>query len=788
MHNQRAPVLQLRIVKGEDSPARADFRDNLADSGVRYKVDETPKSPEIHQGRLIDSQGQAVLPGLENSMSSAAVAIIDETRQALLPGFNNRYEYNEHQNYSPAAAAFAKFANRVLTETTNISVVNEVPINVVPSAIPESKLTLDPGNNRLTLENLDYPQEDLGDAELDAFLRSAPDRQTALLVDEKLRLTDYLDELSLQEAEQNEMKRRYDSTAQYRGSRLKNLGRALLGAAKSVVTALPRAIDALLPDTLQATPKIEILEGLKRQKAYDLEKLRLDYQRDLKQINSAYDSIAQYVKYNYGDSIPRFNTTDRLMLSDFVVECKFDENSVHYQAVKTMVEYRLACRTEKYNQDLEALEANHSARENIDEMLNDSRLLRVRENIIKAVSSPAKPAAPKPNLRKLSINSINSTATVGSGDGKGGGSGNEPPVPPQKRKFWRTASALAAGAAALGLGILVGPNKYLNSGNEAPVPSDTAANTDSGENPTTETVNHNDKKRDEEFTLQESQNPPVEDLKTPVVQEPVRQVVPAPQPEKVNRTPVVQHSRPQRINPAPAPRLLKTARVRTPEIVRPPQEVISRPTVEDKSTQVLTLTEKFAELRLVEAKVSAYKRRLSEIEADAKILAPQIAKRNIDLRLDTVLPKLDSVIAQMKTMEKVADLEKINEMLRAIDTTMAEAETTVKLVNVAEAMVPQGHAQKLLQETQKLAGSQAARFSIIHNGHSGSNPSVNQYSVNLSEIQSKLTKIQQSLQNHEGMTLHQSRLARLDAEYWVGYLKFVNWYLQYNPGQVVPSK
>jgi hypothetical protein len=774
MQNQRASAVQLRLITGgADSP-----QSDVSSSGVRYKVEDSNQSVTPRHGRLIDKQGQVILPGMEKVIANPTATVINETRQALLPGFNQHYDYNDLRNYSSTSAAFANFAQRVISGTSDIAVVDEVKDFPTRPLIENGRLTLDPQTDRLNIENLEIPTEELGDNELDSFLRSASDRKMALVVDEKLRLVDYLDELSLQENDRNEKKRQYEETLQYRGSRLKNLGKALAGAVKSVVTAVPRAIDALLPDSLQVTPKIEIFEGLRRQKEDELKKLELQYQKDLREIRSSYDSIAEYVKDNYGKSVPRFDTNDELMLNNLVVECKFEEDSPHFKAVQELVEKRIKRRAEQHDLDLSAIMGNNASRENMDEMLKDSWLLRTREKIRNALTPAKKPLPVATPLRRPSINSAGNT-TVNQGGG------NEPPKTPDKRLFWSRASAIVAGAVALGLGILVGPNSFDRSSDEFPLPTASANGKDNLPDPSASVKTTTEKPEQ----IKETDQPAKPKVVKPVT-------TPAPQPEIVSqvRNRQVDRKNNQTVHPQPA----KTQKVTSTVIPTPADKALptspapdtAKPQTKAEQPAVTTLTEndRISELKMVEAKVSAYKRRLSEIETDAKLLKPLIATRNIDLHLDSVTPLLDSVLTQMKSLKTAQDRDNVNSTIKSIDQIMAEAENTVKLVNVAEAMIPQGHAQKLLDETKRLTGSATARFSIIHQSNSGSAPTINQYQVNLAEIQSKLAAINQSLQNHEGMTLYQSRMARLDAEYWVGYLKFVNWYLQFDKTQVIASK
>jgi hypothetical protein len=637
---------------------------------------------------------------------------------------------------------------------------------------------------------------------------------------------EYLDNLAIYEEERLNIKD-LEKTRIERGSRLKNIGNSLLSAGRSLVTALPRLVDALLPNSWQVTPKIEMLDGLKRSKKEELSSARKQYERDLQIIGAGYDTISDYVKYyREGRELPTLDINGAEALNNFVCECKFDQNSPHYSSIRHSIIRKMNERTQKFNHTIADIQHDKSAEEMAEEILKNSWALRAREKVhgwfsskqggekpefhSRELLSPAKglyvtyasdhqarireqgqvPATEEVTIvgRKVMPFALRDTmldlenhvtenisvrTTTDIPDT------HKTTIGPKKRRggFLRWA---VAGAAAIATVVGLGgtDNSRQADGPNGQKITDASALT---EKDITSAVNQPLEKgpKASPTTLPVELQNPIASKRQASIKAQMDATKGFREHKSVNKVAQTAPKSAKTVNiPARVKQPIATSVQNLPKTQELPKTEVSA------DTRTLSEGEKITQLNLVEAKVSAYKRRLSDVEKSVGLLNSYRSVLSDVAKTQQIPGMLKNISGLLTNLNTTGDIKKVDAVIAQVDHIMADAEKITKAVNEGATIVPQGQAMNLLKVTQQLAGSADARFSINYSQNTTNGRKAAVYNVNLREINQKLAAIKGRLDNWQSVSMNQQMYDRLDAEYWVGYLQFVNWHLEHNRTQV----
>lgn len=160
---------------------------------------------------------------------------------------------------------------------------------------------------------------------------------------------------------------------------IKSLGKAFTSVPLALLKAPLKGIDALLPDTLQTGPKLEMIDSLRTDKERRLAEAEEDYLFRLEIINSSYGAVIEYIT---GMSDDDFNAiasdwhNSTAGLTSFVVECINDEQSSHAAAVSKIREVGIAELEKEYQNTRRAIESDESAEFVAEGIRNSSWLLQ----------------------------------------------------------------------------------------------------------------------------------------------------------------------------------------------------------------------------------------------------------------------------------------------------------------------------------------------------------------------------------------------------------------------------
>lgn len=604
----------------------------------------------------------------------------------------------------------------------------------------------------------------------------------------KEKLLDFLDGIELEET-------RLDAEIDESLSRTANktsiwgkLAYAAKEIGKLTLTAVPKVVDALLPSSLQTTPKLEMVKGLQAQQADRLRAAHQEYQQDLRVLDRKYDAIKEYATQFYGDIIKPFNVDDSEELLCFMKQCMEDTNHLHFQNVQRMIDKDLADRTAAYEALKTEIKTDPSAEESIKEIRESSWLLRSidkakakfgqwKENAEDIyMTKVGKPAVEKTLGYAKTELAIPVPTTASQKSRKGSTPPRGPREPASKTGKWMP--RLAAGLALITAGLFAGDvaqDAEPTAAIDSPV-AQLPEQTDNEHN-----INVPSDTDSQKETVQQKNVTPAPVVVAPLVsKQPVRKAQ-AVRPHRALRPPLRTSPRHEAAKALQIPKTAVDVEInpeKTAEIEPPNKSENVKPEV-----KVLSEPEKMAEMRLVEGKVAAYKRRIASIQLDQKRyeFVPDIGTR-IDSRLAKIPTMLDDVSSGMKSLERADQLTQINTRLQQIDTLLNQADFYVRAVNLADASQAQIKASDLLESTSKLA-QKGPIFTIVHSNNT--NSTVTAYNVDIAQIQNRLNTIHAQVKDGSQLSVEQARMLHKDADYWVGYLKFVNWYLQHNPKQVV---
>jgi len=606
-----------------------------------------------------------------------------------------------------------------------------------------------------------------------------------------------------------------------RGSRLKNIGRALAGASQFALTTLPRLVDVLLPNSWQVTPKMEILDGLRNSKKEALRAERKKYERDMRTIGSAYDSIGDYVKFYCPiEDLPHLDTGSEAAVDNFVVECKFEKDSVHYKAVRHSILRRMNERTQKYNIAVRDIYNDNAAEEVAQDLLKSSWVLRAREKVkgwFTGKKQGAKPEFHKDTLlspaqdifitynldqqakireegqipsneevtmvgrnvapvQRLATEPASAAPLTEAGVTKSTGDAGGKKTK-NGRPFLRWAMAGAAALATI-VGLSdISDNKHSDKINGQRL---------------NDTTGLTDKHGGAVHAPAPQEQPKSAAAETRAA---TPQTVAAQRHANIGRqmdnlAGERKHAGSVKAEHQTSPKAAKTVVLKARSDKYPHDTAADgkkveqpQPATDYGDARRLTESERIAQMDLVEAKVSAYKRRLAEMEKSADLINSYRSTQTDISKVQQLPGLLDNVSKLMSGLQIVSDMKKVDAQINQIDLIIGEAEHTVKTVNEAATLIPQAQALNLLKQTQDLAGSPEASFTITYSGNTNGGKAL-VYNVNLKQVSQKLATIQGHLDNCHSIPLQQAALDRQDAQYWVGYLKFVNWNLQYNRAQI----
>ncbi len=602
-----------------------------------------------------------------------------------------------------------------------------------------------------------------------AFQSKSATPEEALQNDQGLRVHDYLNQLALQEERLIEKKLDY-AEFKTRGSKWSRIGKSLLGAAKSVVTAIPKLVDAVLPTGMQIVPKMEMIAGQKESQARELVQAKRAYDEDVLRINSGYDAIGEYIYQNGSHCISRLDSNDSKAVHNFVVECKFEEKSPHYPAVKAKIEKKLAERKVQYEKAVAAIQNDRCALELAEQMETDLKKTSWRYRLLDKVKSffnPAeKPAANVSAVTQLQSKPVVITSPVMNDNHQPVVQNTiiepqeAPTTPVRKPSRWKFALAAAAGLTASSFA-----GSHQNSTMDRTQAIQTVAASAADSAPSVQQV----RKEAVKQQLQAVQSNATKLQKeTQVAKSDIS--IHQRNAKSVSLAGIKSYPRTTDINPGPA----------NPNLENGQRHIPSEST--DPAQKQVTEAERLAEARLLKAKIDGFSKRLTEINRD-KLLIDRYANGSNSISMQNVrVPQiLDSIKTRMGNLNVAADLNRVNASLAEIDRIITADEATVKTLNEAITIIPLGQAIDLLATTQKLAGSTQANFTVNHVGTGGE---IVPYHVSLSEIQSRLAGIQARIRDHQSVSLEQARADKANAEYYVTALRFYNWNLQYNSNYV----
>ncbi len=631
--------------------------------------------------------------------------------------------------------------------------------------------------SRLALKNSSLARVDSDPDEHDDFF--VPERN---IDGGRAYICKYLDELATAEAIRDIDRSALGVGDDAPASPLKRLGTGLKALGRMALTAVPKAIDSMLPKKWRTVPKIQAIEALKRDREQRIRTAVSACENDLLPIERGHEAIREYVDNFYGDLIVPFNYSDGNALAGFIEECLHDQSSLHYKNVQRIIQSKRQPRWDQMKQELAAIENDQFVQEKTTEIRQSSWLLRrideLKSKFVVATDQPKKsppkatesaakgrkPAAipTRPPQRRQGGNG-------GAGDGTGGGTGGSSDRP--KRKWLQGLAAAAA--------VITGT--LLLSGGRDNADKTPARQTASAQAPEKMVEPHrdNDKKPLENPLAKTIPEKTATDQKMTGEKKPDNKAnKPAPlsrlstqsQKAKVAVLP----KKPQTVDLAPA--------AQEQNLDKPGEAEI--PAQTDKN--LLNEEQKLAQLQILEAKINAYKRRIAIISKDTRNYPSDTETgQAIDANLKHIADSLDWIMSQMKQLQSREQIEKIAQKQVSIDRALNLLDQRVVAINVAYGSNYAKSSINLLKETERLAASHGGVFSIEHqDAKQGKNRT---YNVDLGKVSQRLTEIHNRLADSQQLSPQEARLLQEDAKYWSGYLKFVNWYLQYNPGKVVKA-
>lgn len=674
-----------------------------------------------------------------------------------------------------------------LSDAERMSIICNLPGTNNGASLEEERITF----NRLSVIALNngMGRDDRAADEHSDFFQPETDVEGG-----KQKLSDFLDDVELSETDlHSNFCYQYDREK----SKTSFAGKLLRGAkaiGKFALTAVPKAIDVLLPASLQTTPKLEMIRGLEEQRNNQVYEAERECQMDISAIERRYDAIKSYVNNFYGDLIVPFNIHEPAELSKFMEQCLADENSLHYKNIQRLVETRVAARRQEFEKEKQVILADKTYEENIKDIRESSWLLRSLDKL-KAKANEWKETAANFYMSHVGQPALDMSIGYGKTElampvPKYSGrrlSQQQPPdnsTPPPSGGSGKWFSRLAAGLALLTAGLVT--SDIQRSSARSSGQQDGSAEIARGSSTTEAADKIKIEKRDE---------------KTPVTVAAQNESEKKTAPAEAQRTTsddtrkVARKAQPVRPHRALRPSLRTSPRYSAKNTMEnkpvTPQTVLNPEIVPESNHQGELLSEaaKLTQLRLVEAKVAAYQHRVASIQQDQKRYRnlPE-TELKIYPKLKLVNPLLDSIKVQMKSLETQEQVDKVNATMAEIDGLLGGAQKVVMAVNVAHASTATVKAKDLLKMTSQLSQDHGQNFTIVHNDQAKN--SVTAYSVNLQQINTRLQEIHSQLysETSQNLSLEESRMLLRDAEYWVGYLNFVNWYLQHNPNQITAQK
>lgn len=541
-------------------------------------------------------------------------------------------------------------------------------------------------------------------------------------------------------------------------SGLKGLGKMALSAA-----------DALLPNSVQTFPKLNQIEGLKNQRQEDLDKAEKACTDDLRAIERGYDVVKAYVADFYSDLINPFDYTNAGQLQEFYDQCFNQPESLHFKNVQRIIELRKQARLAQWEEEKKRILADNSAEETITEIRKSSWLLNVIDSLRAKSSKPAEGSVGTPSANRRTDDKNN----AGGDNGDSGG-----------RSKW---PYMLGGAAALFTGAMLVKGAI----NDKPQTSnETAAETtESADDTSTATATVSTPESLPGGISEQTDNLPPETAPAeavPAKEPPASESKPA---SKAAALPAFSKQRPWR----------QTAGLKTrPTVAQPKSGPVTLIPEAKKTEETPKATEsqpekpeQTAEQKMEEARrqltarLSAYRQRVRAAQTEIAgfpAKSPYGVAINRDLK--TVTTTLEEIAPETKDQAVMSEPEVVNDKLARVDRTMKSVDKHIAAINIADAHMASLSAKDRLTIANKLAAKHGPRFTIVHNDKQ---KGIVAYNVDLEHIQKRLSEIHAQATNSKDLTFEQARMLRMDAQYWVNYLKFTNWYLQYSPEKVTKS-
>lgn len=653
-----------------------------------------------------------------------------------------------------------------------------------PSRHPNAQLTMSTTGNYYEISPSNEVLASTGDTELDAefaaFQHMTLRSENVAILDSKRRIKDVLDTLEIEEIrhrEESEYINRKKGS-----SKLANLGGMIKGIFHTVESVI--------------SPKAALYRNAKTQQERDMAEARESLDRDIQRIRTGNDAISEYVDRSFGITFT-FDTTNNAELGKFIESCKNPSNSGHYQAVKRIINEHVEARIAEYNLQMEKIQSDPGYKQNIDEMLygsaatenaeatNGSLYLRMKERLSGWFGSDKKERLERPSwidkriavpllgseimftppsqkaklIDPQNIDSRDETTQIVNIDNLRARQTERKTEERKRKGGWLLAAAGALGLIGLsGFGIhkaikdLDSRKDSSSEVAEGPKTAPTATPTASAAAVSTPVANVDAPKEGEQSTPA----PKLTDSK----------------PEKVAKSPIIVR---------PAPKLAKVI-INNPSIADKPQPKAEKPEVKVDEKTELTLDEKATALTKADSKISAYKRKVDLLLGSDFKVNPAEEEKLIGL--------ISQVTEQMKSLRTKGDLQKMDNTYAAIeaDLNKLEKERTNLLAPkyIADAEVNAKIAQDKLQVIKGLMSGKGTKFTIHHTVSQAKDGKTTStlampYVVDLAQIEAKLKQIAErnSVGNSRTVTEAQARMDAADAQYWVGYLKFVDWYARY---------
>lgn len=541
------------------------------------------------------------------------------------------------------------------------------------------------------------------------------------------------------------------------------------------------------------------IETLKKQKreAYAYAQTKADI--DLQVLSMGYAAVSEYVSSEYGCLLERFNTSNNDECQKLVDRLLTDVNCQGFYAVQKIKDRLIQERARTaYEEEQRILTTDSS--DDIKELAEGSRLIRMRDAIRSAIGLPIDYSEEQPLLQQIEtqptlmisdnrdVNSESHPVLKDDNQRLGhvkpsdlkGRKGGTPPTSnttiKRRSRLWYAVPAMLAGAAA-----------FFVKGHNATEDVDYFVNQQNISQKTDVTPSAALKQKVDTTKVLPKQLSPAP-VKT-VKENPVTQVPKKPQSvakKSITTTPTV----PPAVKAKSSIRSQKPETLINPESpkksVEPKNSSTEIAEQQDKLHQSLTEAEKQTKMREAFALVSGYERRINNFLENAKPYIKTIASNPyLNPQISGLPTKMREELDKLQKVDSAEEADRILSTLRNFSSLISAEEYKLRDLDIGSADFPLQIARERVKEAQKLSSSTS--FTITHypqNANGTVAPKI--YNVDLLQIQVKLDALNAKIAPSASFKVSPSEanLAKQDANYWQGYMEFVLWNLKYNKGAI----